>query len=134
MASPRTSAATLDDLAEVVKDWVVGTFATAHDPGFALRPQRFELDGPSVRRRRLPRRSREAGDPLASAGRPTDPVAWARCILVVLLADSPSGPIAYDQEIVEVLAAHGDEVQAQAAHVVRVDGLPPCIGRFWAPV
>jgi hypothetical protein len=31
-----------------------------------------------------------------------------------------------------VLAADGEAIFAEAAHVVRVGELPPCIGRFWA--
>jgi hypothetical protein len=125
------SLATLDYLAEVAKDWAVSSFASADDPGFTLKPHRFELDGLTVRRRGLARRSREASDPLAAASRPEHPVAWARSVQVVLLTDSPSGPVAYEQEIVEVLAADGEAILAEAAHVVRIGDLPPCIGRFW---
>ena len=123
--------ATLDYLAEVAKDWAASRFAAAQDSDFALTPHRFEFQGSTVRRRRVPPDSREAADPLGAVGRPHQPVAWAHGETLTLVADLPSGSVAYDQEIVEILGAKGDEVVAAAASVVRIPGLPPCLGRFW---
>jgi hypothetical protein len=122
----------LDYLTEVAKDWVVGAFASALDGEFVLAPHRFELRRCTVQRRTLPRGSREAVDPLSVAGRPDAPVAWARSVTLVRLADSPSGTVAYDQEIVEILGVQNDDVRSAAACVVRVSDLPPCLGRFWS--
>jgi hypothetical protein len=123
--SPRV--ATLDYLAEVAKDWTVSAFAAAQAGDFALPPHRFEFHGSTVRRRRLPPASREAADPLGAVGRSRRPVVWAHAATLTLMA----GRAAYDQEIVEVLGVDGDEVVAAAASVVRIPGLPPCLGRFW---
>lgn len=128
--SPPQRLATLDYLAEVAKDWVVSTFAAAADSDFAFEPHRFEFDGFTVRRRRLPRRSRQAADPLQLLGRTRKPIAFARTDIATLLADCESGPVAYQQEIVEIFALDEDEVLADAAPVVRIPGLPPCLGRF----
>jgi hypothetical protein len=123
--------ATLDYLAEVAKDWAVSSFAAAGDGTFVLTPHRFEFDGTTVRRRRLSRRSRETADPLAFAGRAGKPVAWARSDIATLFADTTSGGVAYEQEIVEILGVEEDDVLAEAACVVRIPNLPPCLGPFW---
>jgi hypothetical protein len=62
MSTPQRLA-TLDYLAEVAKDWTISSFAAAGNSDFVLVPHRFELDGRTVRRRRTPRRSREAANP-----------------------------------------------------------------------
>lgn len=129
--SSQQRVATLDYLTEVAKDWAVASFAAAEDGDFALAPHRFEFQGSTVRRRRLSRRSREAADPLAQAGRPRKPVAWARCDTLTQFADSEAEGVAWEQEIVEILGVEADEIVAAAASVVRIPGLPPCIGRFW---
>lgn len=129
--SPPPRLATLDYLAEVVKDWALRSFTEAEDGGFVLAPHRFELEGTTVRRRRLSRQAREATDPLGSVGPTSTPVAWARSDTVLLFADGPDGSVAFEQEIVEVLGVEEDDVVAEAASVVRIPGLPPCLGRFW---
>jgi hypothetical protein len=129
--SPQPRVTSIEYLAEVAKAWATSSFASARDDTFALAPHRFELDGATVRRRRLRRRSREASDPLAVADRMRTPAVWARSETATLLADSPSGSVAYEQEIVEILAVEDDDVLAEAAAVVRIPDLPPCLGRFW---
>jgi hypothetical protein len=124
--------ATLDYLAEVAKDWAVSSFAAAEDGDFVLVPHRFELDRHTVRRRPLSPVSSEASDPLAAVGHAGHPVAWARSDVVTLLADSESGSVEYQQEIVEILGVEEDDILAEAAFVVRIPGFPPCLGRFWA--
>jgi hypothetical protein len=124
--------ATLDYLVEVAKDWVTSSFATAEDSDFVLVPHRFELDGSTVRRSRLSPDSREASNPLAAVGRARRAVAWARSGAVTLVADSGSGPVQFEQEIVEILGVDGDDVLADAAFVVRIPSFPPCLGPFWA--
>jgi hypothetical protein len=118
---------TLEYLAEVAKDWTVSAFAAAEAGDFALPPHRFEFRGSTVRRRRLPPASREAADPLGAVRTSRRPIVWAHAATLTLMADC----VAYDQEIVEVLGVEGDEVFATAASVVRIPGLPPCLGSFW---
>lgn len=122
--------ATIDYLAEVAKDWTLSCFAAAESSDFAFAAHRFELDGHTVRRRRLSRRSREAADPLHVVGRTRYAVAWARSAVITLLADSESGTVEFQQEIVEILAVESDDVLVEAATVVRIPGCPPCLGRF----
>jgi hypothetical protein len=122
---------TLDYLAQVAKDWVLSSFSAAEDSHFVLTPHRFELDGHTVRRRPVGRRSREAADPLHAVSREHDAVAWARSDVVSLLLDAGSGSVEYEQEIVEVLGVDHDDVLAQAACVIRIPGFPPCLGPFW---
>jgi hypothetical protein len=130
-SQPRLS--TLDYLAEVAKDWAISRFAAAEDTDFALAPHRFDLNGTTVRRRRVPRHSREAADPITFAGNRKAPAAWARSDTVVLIADCADGQsVTYEQEIVEIIGVEDDDVVAAAAMVVRIPGLPPCLGRFWS--
>ena len=129
--SPPPRLAALDYLAEVAKDWAVTSFAAAANDKFVLAPHRFEFDGSNVLRHRLPRRSREAADPLGFVGRPRNPMAWARSETATLFADSTSGSVAYQQEIVEIVGVEDDDLVAEAACVVRIRDLPPCLGRFW---
>lgn len=129
--SPQPRLATLDYLAEVAKDWAVSSFAAATDSDFVLTPHRFEFEDPAVLRRQLPRSSPEAANPLGFAAGIEGPAAWARSDVVTLLADTTSGSVAYEQEIVEILGVEEDDVFAEAALVVRIPDLPPCIGRFF---
>ena len=133
--SPEPRLATLDYLAAVAKDWAMNTFAAARDSEFTFTAHRFSMDGSTVRRRRVPRQSSEAENPLAAAGNRRTPTAWARCDTVTLLADCVDGAShAYKQEIVEIIGVEEDDVVAEAAMVVRIPGLPPCLGRFWSVV
>jgi hypothetical protein len=130
--SPEPRLATLDYLAEVAKDWAVSSFAAAEDSGFVLIPQRFKFIGSAVRRSRVPRRSREAADPLASAHSAQPPTVWARSATLTLLTDATAGAtVAYEHEIVEIIGVEEDDVLVEAATVVRIPGLSPCLGRFW---
>jgi hypothetical protein len=123
---------TLDYLAEVAKDWAMSRFAAAEDSDFKLAPHRFDLNGSTVRRHPVARHSREAADPLTFASKWQTPTAWARSDMVVLITDCEDGEsVAYQQEIVEIIGVEEDDVLAQAAMVVRIPGLPPCLGRFW---
>src|SRR5690242_21292338 len=99
--SPQPRLATLDYLAEIAKDWAVNSFAEAADSDFVLTPHRFEFENPAVLRRPLARSSPEAANPLGFAADTDGPVVWARSDIVTLLADTPSGSVAYEQEIVE---------------------------------
>ena len=120
----------LDYLAEVAKDWARHRFATAARSDFALAPSRFDLDRRGVRRRRIAAGSAEAQSPLAVAQPTSRPTAWCRGDVTLILIDTETGTVAYEQEIVEVLAIDGDDVLAEAAFVARAPGLPPCLGRF----
>jgi hypothetical protein len=122
--------ASIEYLAEVAKDWALSLFAAAESSDFVLAPCRFELDGHTVRRCRIPRRSPEARNPLQTVGRTRQAVAWARSDVVTLLADTRSGTVEFQQEVVEILAVEQDDVLAEAAFVVRIPGFPPCLGRF----
>jgi hypothetical protein len=48
----------------------------------------------------------------------------------MILIDTETGTVGYEQEIVEVLAVDGHDLLAEAAFVARAPGLPPCLGRF----
>jgi hypothetical protein len=128
--SPRI--AEIEYLVEIAKDWTVGCFASAQRSEFALAPQRFELTGRGVRRRRVKSGSLEAESPLDAGADLASATAWSHGTVVTLLVDSGSTTTAVDQEVVEILAVDGDLVLAEAAAVVRIPGLPPCLGAFGA--
>jgi hypothetical protein len=120
----------LDYLAEVAKDWATHRFATATRSDFTLAPSRFDLHRHGVRRRQVPPGSTEALSPLAVANATTRPTAWCRADVTTVLIDTETGTVAYEQEIVEILAIDGDDLLAETAFVARAPGLPPCLGRF----
>jgi hypothetical protein len=120
----------LDYLAEVAKDWARHRFATANRSDFTLATARFDLHRQGVRRRRVAPGSAEAQSPLAVAEQTSGPTAWCRSDVTMMLIDTDTGTVGYEQEIVEVLAVDGDELLAEAAFVARAPGLPPCLGRF----
>jgi hypothetical protein len=123
--------ATLDYLAEVAKDWTLSCFTTAESSDYVFVPHRFWLEGHTVRRRRIPRRSREAANPLQTVGATPEAVVWARSDVVTILADSESGTVDFRQEIVEILGVEAEGIVAEAALVVRIPDFPPCLGAFW---
>jgi hypothetical protein len=120
----------LEYLAEVAKDWARHRFANANRSDFTLAPSRFDLHRHGVRHRRVVSGSAEAESPLAVAEQTRRPTAWCRSDLTMVLIDTETGTVGYEQEIVEVLAVDGDDVLAEAAFVVRAPGLPPCLGGF----
>ena len=123
--------ATLDYLLEVAKDWTRSCFSVAQDSDYSFAPYRFCLDGHTVRRHRLHRRSREAANPLEAVHGEDRAVVWARSDVITVLADSDTGTVEFEQEIVEVLGVEEDNILAEAAFVVRAPGFPPCLGAFW---
>ena len=131
-SSPRI--AEIEYLLEIAKDWTAGCFASAQNSEFALTPHRFELTGTGVRRRRVEPGSLEAVSPLDVVADPAHPTLWSHGTVVTLLVDSGSTTTAVEQEVVEILAVDGDLVVAQAAAVIRIPGLPPCLGAFGPPV
>ena len=78
---------TLDYLAEVAKDWARQRFAGAQRSDFTLAPQRFELRGDRVRRRRILCPSPEAESPVTCAHETIRPTAWCRPATVTLLTE-----------------------------------------------
>ncbi len=74
--------------------------------------------------------SAEAQSPLAIAEETNRPSAWCRGDVTMILIDTETGTVGYEQEIVEVLAVDGHDLLAEAAFVARAPGLPPCLGRF----
>lgn len=122
---------TLEHLVEVAKNWTRAWFAAARAPDFALAPHRFELFGAAVRRRSLSPASLEAKSPFDAVPRAPRPTAWVHGTILTLLADSDAGTAQYDQEAVEILAMEGTDVLVECAFVVRIGGLPPCLGPFW---
>ena len=52
---------------------------------------------------------------------------------MTLLADSDTGTVEFEQEMIEILAMEGETVLAEAAAVIRIPGLPPCLGPFHSP-
>jgi hypothetical protein len=121
---------TLDYLVEEAKDWARYRFAVAKRNDFTLTPCRFDFHWGKVRRRRVQPRSSEAQSPLTVAKQISRPTAWCRADVTLVITDTEAETVAYEQEIVEVLAIDGDELLAEAAFVARVPGLPPCLGRF----
>jgi hypothetical protein len=122
---------TLEYVVEVAKDWARARFAGAQTADFALSPHRFELIGAAVRRRAVSPASPEGQSPFDAVPRAPRPTAWAHGTTLTLLADSEAGAAQYDQEAVEILAMEGTDVLAECALVVRIGGLPPCLGSFW---
>jgi len=123
--------ATLNYLVEVAKDWTVSCFAAAENSDYVFIPHRFWLEGHTVRRRRIPRRAREAANPLQTVRGTHQPVVWARSDVITAPVDTESGTVAFQQEIVEILGVEEDDILAEAALVVRIPGFPPCLGPFW---
>lgn len=130
-ASPRI--AEIEYLVEIAKQWTVSSFACAQRSGFTLAPQRFELTGTGVRRRRVKAGSLEATSPLDAVTCVSGPTVWSHGTEVTVLLDLGSATVAVEQEVVEILAVDGDVVLAEAAAVVRIPGLAPCLGAFEAP-
>jgi hypothetical protein len=125
--------ATVEYLLEVAKDWTLARFAAAQGSDFVLAPQRFELHDAGVRRCVLASGSPEAISPLDAVARVPTPTVWSRCTPVTLLADSGTGTVQFEQEMVEILAMEDEAVQAQAAVVIRISGHAPCLGPFGSP-
>ena len=121
---------TLDYLAEVAKDRARYRFAVAKRNDFTLTPCRFDLQRSRVRRRRVQPGSPEAQSPLTVAKQTSRPTAWCRADVTLVITDTEAGTVAYEQEIVEMLAIDGDELLAEAAFVARMPGLALCLGRF----
>ena len=120
--------ATIEYLVEVAKDWTLARFAAAQSSEFVLGPYRFELRGVGVRRYALAPDSPEAASPLEAVRRAPTPTAWSHNTLVTLLADSDTGTLEFEQEMIEILAMEGETVLAEAAAVIRIPGLAPCLG------
>jgi hypothetical protein len=125
--------ATIEYLVEVAKDWTLARFAAAESSEFVLIPYRFELRGGRVRRHSLAPDSHEAASPFDAIRRAPTPTVWSHSTLVTLLADSDTGTVEFDQEMVEILAMDGEMVLAEAAAVIRIAGFPPCLGPFHSP-
>jgi hypothetical protein len=122
--------ATVEYLVEVAKDWTLARFATAQDSDFAFAAHRFELHDAGIRRQTLAPGSPEAASPVDAVAWVPAPTAWSRSAVVTLLADLDTGTVEFDQEMVEILAMDGETVLAEAAAVVRIPGLAPCLGPF----
>jgi hypothetical protein len=125
--------ATIQYLVEVAKDWTLARFAAAEHSEFVLVPHRFELWGARVRRHALPPNCREAASPFDAIARAPRPTVWSHSTLVTLLADSDAETVEFEQEMVEILAMDGETVLAEAAAVIRIPGLAPCLGPFHCP-
>jgi hypothetical protein len=125
--------ATLEDVLQVDKCWTVARFAAAQGSEFLLAPQRFELWGTTVKRHAIAPNSLEASCPFGAirwTGRPT---AWSYSTVLTVLADSQLQTIEHEQEIVQILAIDDHDTLTEAAHVIRITGLPPCLGAFRSP-
>src|ERR1700759_5335164 len=125
--------ATIEYLVEVAKDWTLARFAPAQHSEFVLVPHRFELPGTHLRRHALAPNSPEAASPIDATPRAPKPTVWAHTTLVTLLADSPTGTVEFEQEMIEILAMDDETVLAEAAAIIRIPGLPPCLGPFHRP-
>jgi hypothetical protein len=128
---PRIAA--IEYLVEVAKDWTLARFAAAENSEFVLAPHRFELWGARVRRQPLPPDSPEAASPFHATRRVPKPTVWSHSTSVTLLADCQTETVEFEQEMVEILAMNGETVLAEAAAVIRIPGLAPCLGPFHRP-
>jgi len=131
MSCMRPRVGTLEYMLEVAKDWTCARFAAAQTADFAFPTHRFELVGRAVRRRSVSPASFEGQSPFDAVRRARHPTAWAHGTTLTLLADSEAGTDQYDQEAVEILAMEGTDVLVECAFLVRIPGLPPCLGPFW---
>ena len=98
-----------------------------------LTPQPFELRGAGVVRRALAPDSPEAASPFDAVRRVRAPTTWSHSTLASMLADTETETVEFEQEVVEILAMEGDAVLAEAAAVIRISGLAPCLGPFYGP-
>jgi hypothetical protein len=131
MSSSSPRIAEIEYLVEIAKDWTVSCFASAQSSDFTLALHGFELTGAGVQRHRVRPASPEVVSPLAVMADLAHPTVWSHGTVVTLLVDSGSTTAAIEQEVVETLAVDGDLVLADAAAVVvRIAGLPPCLGAF----
>ena len=122
---------TLEYVVEVAKEWTRARFAAARTADFVLPTHRFELLGAAVRRRAVSATSLEERSPFDAVRRVRHPTAWTHGTILNLLLDSEADTAQYDQEAVEILAMEDTDILVECAFVVRVDGLPPCLGPFW---
>jgi hypothetical protein len=128
---PRIAA--IEYLVEVAKDWTLARFAAAESSEFVLVPHRFELWGARVRRHALSPDSQEAASPFDAIRRVPKPTVWSHSTSVTLLADCQTETVEFEQEMVEILAMDDETVLAEAAAVIRISGLAPCLGPFHCP-
>jgi hypothetical protein len=125
--------ATLEYVVEVAKDWTLARFAAAQNSEFVLMPHRFELCGSAIQRHAISPDSPEATSPFDAVRRTPRPTAWSHSAVATILCDCETGTVEHEQEVVEILALDGDDVLAEVAYVIRIVGLPPCLGPFSSP-
>jgi hypothetical protein len=121
---------TLEPLVEAAKQWTLARFAAAQTSDFTLLPHRFELCGGAVRRHAVSPDSAEGRSPFDAVHRAKQPTAWAHGAVLTVLSDSDTSTVEREQEVVEILAMNDCDVLAEFAYVIRIDGLPPCLGPF----
>ena len=124
--------ASLEYVLEVAKDWTVARFAAAQDSEFILASHRFELHDHGVVHTMIATDSAEGCSPLDAIDAVEHPTAWTHSTFVTVLYDTEEGPIAREQEAIEVLAMDDRDVLAEVAFIVRILNVPPCLGRFWS--
>jgi hypothetical protein len=124
--------ASLEYVLEVAKDWTVARFADAQDSEFVLASHRFELHDHGVIHSMIATDSAEGRSPLDALDSVQQPTAWTHSTVVTVLYDTEEGPIAREQEAIEVLAMDDRDVLAEVAFIVRILDIPPCLGRFWS--
>jgi hypothetical protein len=124
--------ASLEYVLEVAKDWTVARFADAQDSEFVLASHRFELHDHGVIHSMIATDSAEGRSPLDALDSVEQPTAWTHSTVVTVLYDTEEGPIAREQEAIEVLAMDDRDVLAEVAFIVRILDMPPCLGRFWS--
>ena len=125
--------ATVEYLLAVAKDWTRARFAAEQGSEFVLAAHRFELCEAGVRRVALAAGSPEATCPFDAVARVLTPTVWSHGTVVTLLADSDTGTLEFEQEVIEILAMDGEAVLAEAATVIRIPGLGACLGPFHGP-
>jgi hypothetical protein len=125
-----SAAENVECLVAVAKDWTRARFAAEPNSEFVLTAHRFELCEAGFRRVALPAGSAEATCPLDAVTEVSTPTVWSHSTVVTLLAESDSGTLEFEQEVIEILAIEGETVLAEAAAAIRIPGLGVCLGPF----
>jgi hypothetical protein len=108
----------------------VRAFTRYESSRFVCIAHRFESAEAGFSRVALAAGCAEARGPCdAVTGVPT-PTVWAHSTVVTLLAGAATDTIAFEQEVIEILAMDGEAVLAEAAAVIRVPGVGVCLGPF----
>lgn len=103
-----SGAATLEYLVGVAKEWTRARFAAAESSRFVFIAHRFEPAEAGFSRVALAAGCAEARGPCDAVTRVPTPTVWAHGTVVTVLADTAADTIAFEQEVIEILAMDGE--------------------------